>query len=326
MNINAQSDTPFLQPWWYLGDRVAGRDNVALARGAHRRSRSRRVFLWLPRRYAPVLPVARRARLPAHLAAAAAVDRTRFPRLSAAAYSTGIGAAHELDRRRGRPRRGRDDRLERRQPVPRLGERVLEPERQARVRPRRADTLIAGAARAAPDRAAVDRVPARPDGQDRARAVRPRRSLGADRRDAGRRRTRDAGWSLYRVNGPLRTSTPITRLVRRHLDRRRTSTWPRHGACGGVLRVPVHSDPTLFPGVSQKIAVSGSTHAVRRLALPSTRRRRSSCRCSRTEASAASTSRSRRRATGRLPGLNNSDPRTLGMLATGFEYEPAPGA
>src|SRR5205823_7774526 len=25
MNINAQSDTPFLQPWWYLGDRVSGR-------------------------------------------------------------------------------------------------------------------------------------------------------------------------------------------------------------------------------------------------------------------------------------------------------------
>src|SRR5205085_9396174 len=30
MNINAQSDTPFLYPWWYLGDGAVGRANVAL--------------------------------------------------------------------------------------------------------------------------------------------------------------------------------------------------------------------------------------------------------------------------------------------------------
>ena len=40
MNINAQSDTPFLQPWWYLGDRVAGRGECRRSSPSSRRSRS----------------------------------------------------------------------------------------------------------------------------------------------------------------------------------------------------------------------------------------------------------------------------------------------
>ncbi|HET7567803.1 MAG TPA: glycosyltransferase family 39 protein, partial [Gaiellaceae bacterium] len=56
MNVNAQSDTVGIQPWWYLGDVLAGRASVsivatlvAIGLGA--------AFLWLPRRWAPVLPV-----------------------------------------------------------------------------------------------------------------------------------------------------------------------------------------------------------------------------------------------------------------------------
>src|SRR5439155_4853180 len=51
-----QADTLGLQPWWYLRDVLVGGDNVALlvvlvalALGA--------AFLWLPRRWAPVLPL-----------------------------------------------------------------------------------------------------------------------------------------------------------------------------------------------------------------------------------------------------------------------------
>ena len=56
MNINAQSDTPFIQPWWYLGDRFAGLEQRVAARRRAPRWCSAAVFLWLPRRYAPVLP------------------------------------------------------------------------------------------------------------------------------------------------------------------------------------------------------------------------------------------------------------------------------
>src|SRR4029077_7266492 len=55
MNINAQSDTPVIQPWWYLGDRVAGLDNVALLAVLASVALAA-AFLWLPRRFAPVLP------------------------------------------------------------------------------------------------------------------------------------------------------------------------------------------------------------------------------------------------------------------------------
>ncbi|MGH3050415.1 MAG: glycosyltransferase family 39 protein, partial [Gaiellaceae bacterium] len=56
LNINAQSDTLGLQPWWYLGDVLTGRQGIAVVAvlvsiclGA--------AFLWLPRRFAPLLPV-----------------------------------------------------------------------------------------------------------------------------------------------------------------------------------------------------------------------------------------------------------------------------
>src|SRR2546423_1879235 len=55
MNINSQSASPFLQPWWFLGERWAGQTNVALVAVAVSIALAA-VFLWLPRRYAPWLP------------------------------------------------------------------------------------------------------------------------------------------------------------------------------------------------------------------------------------------------------------------------------
>ena len=56
LNESAESDSPFLQPWWYLGESWTGRATVslvavvtALALGA--------AFLWLSPRFAPWLPV-----------------------------------------------------------------------------------------------------------------------------------------------------------------------------------------------------------------------------------------------------------------------------
>ena len=131
MNITATSDTPFLQPWWFLGDRWAGQ-NVALVAAIVAVSLAA-AFLWLPRRYAPLLPALVAAGflltwLPLQL------WTSSFHRLSAAAYSTGINQPRSwIDRLVG-AQRGRDTRVDRRQPVPRLGERVLESQRQARLR------------------------------------------------------------------------------------------------------------------------------------------------------------------------------------------------
>jgi glycosyltransferase involved in cell wall biosynthesis len=89
LNITAQSDTVGLQPWWYLGDGLAGRNSVALvavllalALGA--------AFLWLPSRYAPLLPVLvalgfLATWLPLEL------WTHSFPRLGSSAYHQGIG-------------------------------------------------------------------------------------------------------------------------------------------------------------------------------------------------------------------------------------------
>lgn len=90
LNITAQSDTVGLQPWWYLGDGLAGRNSVALvavlvalALGA--------AFLWLSPRYAPVLPVLvalgfLATWLPLEL------WTHSFPRLASSAYHQGVGA------------------------------------------------------------------------------------------------------------------------------------------------------------------------------------------------------------------------------------------
>jgi hypothetical protein len=55
LNENSQSDTPFLQPWWYLGDTWTGRATVALVASLTALVLAA-VFLWLPARFAPWLP------------------------------------------------------------------------------------------------------------------------------------------------------------------------------------------------------------------------------------------------------------------------------
>ena len=186
------------------------------------------------------------------------------------------------------------------------------------------DSLIAGAGRAAADGAGTHRVPPR-SRQDGARAVRPRGQLGSD---LGRRRSpsdEGRGLVLLRVNGLLRTSTAITGWYDDTWTGP-TVTWLRRGCVRGVLRVPVHSDPTLFPSIVQQIAVSGSTTpfvfrlqssaAAKTIVVP-LQPQGGVCRIQ------FAISPTRRPLD--YPALNNTDPRELGMLASGFEYVPAPG-
>jgi glycosyltransferase involved in cell wall biosynthesis len=55
LNENSQSDTPFLQPWWYLGDTWTGRATVAVVASVTAFALAA-VFLWLPARFAGWLP------------------------------------------------------------------------------------------------------------------------------------------------------------------------------------------------------------------------------------------------------------------------------
>jgi glycosyltransferase involved in cell wall biosynthesis len=55
LNESSQSDTPFLQPWWYLGDTWTGHATVAVVASLTALVLAA-VFLWLPARFAPWLP------------------------------------------------------------------------------------------------------------------------------------------------------------------------------------------------------------------------------------------------------------------------------
>ena len=311
LNINAQSDTPFIQPWWYLGDRVVGTGNVALlavlasiALGA--------LFLWLPRRYAPLLPaVVALGFLVTWLPLQLWIHS--FPRLSSAAYSTGIGAERGwVDRAVGReadvtlvfsgdnPYRGWENEF---------WNRSIE-----RVYDFGAPKLLSGAGEsgltvqqatgrlldAHGDPVHVSYVLADPSLQ----------IVGAKVAEDP-----DRGLAVYRVNGVLRTSTVISGWYDDTWTAPRFS-WTRRDCTGGLLRVPVHTNPQLFAGVTQRIAVSGATTPFT-ASLPSTatrtidvrlRPRRHVC----TVRFAVTPSRK--------PA---GDPRTLGVLVTGFEYLPS---
>jgi glycosyltransferase involved in cell wall biosynthesis len=322
MNINAQSDTPFLQPWWYLGDRVAGRGNVALLAVAASVALAA-LFLWLPRRYAPLLPALVALGffltwLPLQLWIHS------FPRLSSATYTTGISAGKSwIDAAVGpnadvtivwtgeNPYRGWENEFWNRS-VKRAYD--LTPP----------DALVAGASEphlTVQASTGLLRDPAGKNVHVQYVLADPAARISGTRVAADDARA----MVLYRVNGLLRTSTAITGWFGDTWTEP-TVTWLRRGCVRGVLRVPVRSDPTLYAGVVQHIAVSGTTRPfVVRLRSTSTKTivvpltpRGGICRL-RFEITP-----SRRPID--YPALNNSDSRTLGILISGFEYKPAPGA
>src|SRR5262249_18170010 len=129
---------------------------------------------------------------------------------------------------------------------------------------------------------------------------------------------------LYRVNGPLRTATNISGWYPDTWTGP-TADWLRRSCKPGELRLPVRSDPILFAGVTQHLRVTGTTTPLV-VSLPSTKRKTivvplrpvgGICRVH----LAVTPSRS----PGAFPTLNNPDPRTLGVLLSGFQYVPSAG-
>ena len=90
LNENAESDTPFLQPWWWLGVHWTGRATVTVVASLTALALAA-LFLWLPARFAPWLPAIVASGfvitwLPLQLAP------TGFPQQSVHFYDAGVAA------------------------------------------------------------------------------------------------------------------------------------------------------------------------------------------------------------------------------------------
>jgi hypothetical protein len=320
MNINAQSDTPFIYPWWYLGDGAAGRANVGLLAVAVSVALAA-AFLWLSPRYAPLLPALVAAGffvtwLPLQL------WNHSFANLSSASYSTGVTQQRSwIDQAVGRdadvtlvwtgenPYRGWENEFWNRslRHVYDLGANtLLAAGREPRLTIQQSTGILLD-----PSHRALRAEYVLADSTAQIVGT----PIAADQ---GRQMT------LYRVNGMVRTATVIDGW-QPDLWTGPTVDWTRRACTRGVLRVPVRSDPVLFAGVTQHIAVSGTT-APFVVSLPSNRA---------TTITVPVTPRSGvchvhfeispTRRPSAYPVLNNPDSRLLGVLINGFQYAPTSG-
>jgi glycosyltransferase involved in cell wall biosynthesis len=267
LNITAQSDTLGLQPWWYLGDAWAGRSSVSVVAvlvsivlGA--------AFLWLPRRYAPVLPVVVALGflltwLPLEL-------WTRsFPRLASSAYSQGVGPNHRswIDRAVGRDAHvaviwagGNDLSVWENEFWNRSVDRVYDLTTpldtsmpSTRVAVEQATGILRGTAGETIDE----------------RYVLAPKAVSILGRPVARDSTK--GLVLYRVAPPARITTTITGLYPEPVSPWSNShpVWTRYQCTGGGLSVVLSSDSRLFHGVVQTVRVTGTTPP-RTVPIPST--------------------------------------------------------
>jgi glycosyltransferase involved in cell wall biosynthesis len=266
LDITAQSDTLGLQPWWYLGDGLAGRNSVALvavlvslALGA--------AFLWLGPRHAPLLPVLVAL---GFLATWLPVElwTHSFPRLGSSAYHQGIGAKRSwID-----AAVGRDAHVA----ILWSGGNALavwENEFWNRSVGRVYDlgTPLPGdmpEIRVAADRStgvlhdAHGRTVAEPYVVTHSSVELVGTPVAADP---------DKNLVLYRVQAPARTTTQITGLYDEPVSPWSSGhvVWRRSQCKGGALKVALRSDTTLFKGVTQTLAITGTTRAQTLHLLPS---------------------------------------------------------
>jgi glycosyltransferase involved in cell wall biosynthesis len=259
LNITSQSDTIGLQPWWYLGDGLAGRNSVALvavllslALGA--------AFLWLGPRHAPLLPVAvalgfLATWLPLQL------WTHSFPRLGSSAYHQGIGGQRSwIDAAVGRDahvgvlwsggnvlavwenefwNRSVDRVYDLGGPLPGdMPEVHVTADRSTGVLHDAHGRTVSEPYVLTHSSVELVGTPVASD---------PEKRL-----------------VLYRVKAPARTTTQITGLYDDPVSPWSTGhvTWRRVQCGGGALKVALRSDTTLFKGLTQTLAITGTTPAL----------------------------------------------------------------
>jgi glycosyltransferase involved in cell wall biosynthesis len=255
-NITAQSDTIGLQPWWFLGNTWTGRHGVgavavllALALAA--------CFLWLPRRYAPVLPALVATGflltwLPLEL------WTHSFPRLASSAYAQGSGQKDKswIDDAVGQNAHvgvvfaGGNDLA------------VFENEYWNRS----IDRVYGLGARLPGDMPEIQ-THVDPSTGDLAGVTEPYVLAPSSVQLVGTRVAADPAKQLvlYRVSEPVRITTHVTGLYPANPGQEPWSrahvSWFRAQCTGGTLAVKVSSDANLFKGTTSTIAISGSTAA-----------------------------------------------------------------
>jgi glycosyltransferase involved in cell wall biosynthesis len=325
LNINSQSDTIGLQPWWFVGDAWAGRTSVAvlavlvsIALGA--------AFLWLPRRYAPVLPALVAL---GFLATWLPVEQWKhsFPRLSQSAYARGVGAGRSwIDRAVGADAH-----------VAVLwsdGNRYAV--WQNEFWNRSVDRVYGfGAAMTG----GLPSVAVSIDPADRATGIlrdRKGRPLfdpyvltSSSVKLVGREVAADPAKKLvlYKVDTPVRVTTSIAGLYPERANPWSTGrvTWTRSECRRGSLTVVVSSDEQLFRGTIQTLTIGGSTPArtlhltpktsQRQIVLPLTPQN-GICRVT------FAISPTRRPVD--VPSMHDIDPRPLGLHFNAIHYSPRP--
>jgi hypothetical protein len=319
MNINAESDTLFLQPWWYLAERWVSPPNAnllpvlaAIGLGA--------LFLWLSPRFAPLLPVLVAAGffvtwLPLQLWVHS------FPRLSANAYANGTSMPRSwIDSLVGRDASvaivwNSSDNLYR------GWENEFWNRSVDHVYDLGPDTLMAGGYEPRLTPEASTGYLLDPEGK-RVRVQYVLADPSASVAGATIARDGNTGMTLYRVNGYLRSLASVDGWYEDYWTGP-TVDWTRHGCERGTLSVPVRSDGGLFAGTTQTITATGSTPkpltfrlpagALKTLEIPLTPES-GVCRVH------LSVSPTRRPSD--IPSLNNPDSRRLGVVAASFSYAP----
>jgi hypothetical protein len=267
LNITAESDTLGFQPWWYVGGAWAGLSSVSIAvvlvsiaLGA--------AFLWLPRRWAPVLPVLVAL---GFLATWIPLEQWKhgFPQLSKSALAQGIGRTDKswIDSAVGRDAHvavlwsgGNDLAVWENEFWNRSVDRVYN-----------LGTPLPGDMPTVP--VSIDR---------RTGIVHDRQGRPIPERYVlttsavqlvGKPVARDPAKQLvlYRVASPARATQRIAGLYPGifHPWSGPKLTWTRSSCAGGTLAVTVESDARLFEGVTQTVLVTGTTPA-RVLRVPST--------------------------------------------------------
>ena len=320
LNITAQSDTLGLQPWWYVGGAAAGVDSVSvlvvvvfLLLAA--------VFLWLPRRYAPVLPALVALGfvltwLPLEL------WTHGFPQLASSEYAQGIGVANAswIDAAAGRDAHvavlwsgGNDLSVWQNEFWNRSIDRVYDlgaPLPGDMPSTRVAVTRSTGVLRDAQGRPIVD----------------PYVLTSTSVELVGTKIASDPlkQLVLYRVTEPARTTTRIEGLYP-GADRPWSTahvTWTRLRCAGGALSVEVSSDAQLFLGIDQRLEIAGTTPSQTRSLAPTNSYRLLLPLTPRGGLCRVDFSVSPVRRPKDYPRLKNADPRLLGLHFDHIRYVP----
>jgi glycosyltransferase involved in cell wall biosynthesis len=322
LNINAQSDTIGLQPWWYLGDASVGRASIGIVPVTVAVTLAA-LFLWLPRRYAAALPVFVAL---GFLATWLPLEQWThsFPRLSRSAAAQGIGVRDRswIDHAVGKDARvavlysgGNRLAVWENEFWNRSVSRVYE------LGVHLGGDMPATSVSVDPATGLVHDAEGRPVA---ARYVLTNRRVSL----VGRPVAADAAKQLvlYRLTGRLRTTTEIHGLYEApyHPWSGPRFTWTRSSCTGGALTTTVESDNRLFHGVTQIVRVMGTTPARKPLQVPASTSgltftfpltpHNGVCRVS------LAISPARRPSS--VPAMHSSDNRLLGLHFDAIRYTP----